>query len=252
LGRAEGCDSGREGESAMTGYWDRFLKYIKGGPEAIDGWPRPIPIEVFNQAIARTLGVALSEKGFETVAPRRWVRSTRTPIRDLLEIQAGKGVGYSPMWGFSLDFVPHVTTSGEIKWHRTAKSARFDLEYRPTEYAPLASETREWDISPVATPEELQVDLSRVTRLIMAHAIPFWERVRGIEDLPTAYREQRIRQSANLPFVSYRQQALASAFVLAKSSDAAGRAELAEYIRANDVDPETAKKLEELLEQTMA
>ena len=232
------------------GYRDRFLKYMRGGPEAIDGWPHPIPIEDFNKAIARTLGVALSERGFESVAPRLWVRSSRAPIRDLLKIQAGKGVGYSPMWGFSLDFVPHVTTGGEIKWHRTAKSARFDLEYRPTEDAPMASETREWDVSPLATPEELQEDLSRVTRLIMAHAMPFWERVRGIEDLRTVYREQRIRQSANRPFVSYLQQDLASAFVLAKSGDAAGRAELAEYIRAHDVRPETARKLEELLEQT--
>ena len=56
------------------GYWDRFLKYMRGGPEAIDGWPHPIPIEDFNEVIARTLGVALSEN--------------------------------------SLDFVPHVTTAG--------------------------------------------------------------------------------------------------------------------------------------------
>jgi hypothetical protein len=173
------------------------------------------------------------------------VRSSRAPIRDLLGIQAGKGVSYSPMWGLSLDFVPHVTTSGEIEWHRTAKSARFDLEYRPTEDAPLASETPEWDVSPVSTPDELQEDLSRVTRLIMAQAIPFWERVRGTEDLPTVYREQRSRQSANLPFVSLSQQALASTFVLAKSGDAAGRAELAEYIRMPDLAPDTAKRLEE-------
>lgn len=233
----------------MTGYWDRFLNYIKGGPEAIDGWPDPIPIEDFNQAIARTLGVALSEHGFEPVAPRRWVRSSQTPIRHLLAIQAGKGVSYSPTWGFSLDFVPHVTTSGEVKWHRTAKSARFDLAYWPTDYVPLASETREWDVSPVATPEELQEDLSRVTRLIMAQAIPFWERVRGIEDLLAVFREHRDHPSG-LPFVSFPQQALASAFVLAKCRDAASRAELAEYSRAHDVAPETAKRLEELLEQT--
>jgi hypothetical protein len=231
-----------------VGYWDRFLKYMRGGPDAIDGWPDPIPIEEFNHAIARTLGVALSENGFEAVAPRRWVRSSRAPIRDLLEIQAGKGVSYSPMWGFSLDFVPHVTANGETKWHRTAKSARFDLGYRPTDYVPVASETRQWDVSPVATPEELQEDLSRVTRMVMAQAMPFWERVRGIEDLPAVFREHRNHPSG-LPLGSFPQQALATAFVLAKSGDDAGRAELAEYIRANDVPPETAKRLKELLEQ---
>ena len=234
------------------GYWDRFLKYSRGGPEAIDGWPAPIPIDEFNAAVARTLGAALIENGFEAVAPRRWVRSSRAPIRDLLEIQALKGVSYSPMWGFSLDFVPHVTTSGEVKWHRTAKSARFDFAYRPVEYAPLDSETRDWDFSPVATPDELQEDLARVTRMVIAQVVPFWERVRGIEDLVSVYREYPNRPSLGLPFGSFPQQVLASAFVLAKSGDEAGRAELAEYIRAHDLAPDTAKKLEALLEQAMA
>lgn len=234
------------------GFWDRFLKYARGGPEAIDGWPDPIPIEKFNQALARTLGTALLGNGFEAVAPRRWVRSSRAPIRDVLEVRALKGVSYSPMWGFSLDFVPHVTTSGETKWHRTAKSARFDLAYWPIDFAPLASERRDWDVSPFATPDELQEDLVRVTRMVMAHAVPFWERVRGIEDLSSVYREFRSRPSVGLPFGSFPQQVLASAFVLAKSGDPAGRTELADYIRAYDVAPETAKTLEELLEQAMA
>ena len=234
------------------GFWDRFLKYRRGGPEAIDGWPDPIPIEKFNQALARTLGSALSEIGFEAVAPRRWVRSSRAPIRDLLQVQALKGVSYSPMWGFSLDFVPHVTTSGETKWHRTSKSARFDFVYWPIDYVPLASETHDWDVSPVATPDELQEDLVRVTRMVMAQAVPFWERVRGIEDLPSVYREFRHRPSVGLQFGGFPQQVLASAFVLAKSGDPAGRAELAEYIRTCDVPTKTAKKLEELLEQAMA
>jgi hypothetical protein len=240
----------REGEGEVTGYWDRILKYLQGGPEAIDGWPEPIPIEDFNQAIARTLGVALSEHGFEPVAPRRWVRSRRAAIRDLLVIQAGKGLSYFPMWGFSLDFVPHVTASGETKWHRTAKSARFDFLYCPTDYASLASERREWNVSPAATPEELQEDLARVTPMVMAQAIPFLERVRGIEDLRTLYREYRSHPAGG-PFGGFLQQGLATAFVLAKSGDGAARAELAEYIRMDDVSPETAKRLEELLEEAM-
>jgi hypothetical protein len=235
----------------MSGHWDRFLKYMRGGPNAIDGWPDPIPIDKFNQAIGRTLGGALATAGFEPVAPRRWVRSTRAPIRDLLVLQAGKGVSYSPMWGFSLDFVPHVTTSGDVKWHRTAKSARLDLVYIPANHCRLASEARDWDVSPIATPEELQEDLARVTRMVTAQALPFWERVRGIEDLPSAYREHRSRPPAGLHWGNFPQQVLATAFVLAKSGDAAGRAELAEYIRAYDVGPETAKRLEELLEQAM-
>jgi hypothetical protein len=233
------------------GYWDRFLKYMRGGPEAIDGWPAQIPVEELNQAMSRTLGSALGEHGFEHVAPRRWVRSSRAPIRDLLEVQALKGVSYAPAWGFSLDFVPHVTASGDTRWHRTPKSARFDLMYRPLEDERLsASEINDWCFSPLATPEELQDDLARVTRLVQAHAIPFWERVRGIEDLPSVYREYRRRPSVGLPFTSFPPQVLANAFVLAKTGDRAGREELAEYIRMCEVAPETAKRLEDLLNAT--
>ena len=214
------------------GYWDRFQKYMRGGPAAIDGWPASIPVEEFNEAIGKTLGLALSENGFELVAPRRWVRSSRAPIRDLLEVQALKGVSYTPVWGFSLDFVPHVTTGGDTKWHRTPKSARFDFMYRPIDYEPLSAETNDWCASPLATREELQEDLARVTRMVVARAMPFWQRVRGIEDLPSVYREHRSRAAVGLPFASFPQQVLASAFVLAKTGDDAGRQELAEYIRA--------------------
>ena len=231
------------------GHRDRFLKYLKGGPGAIDGWPDPIPIEEFNQGVGRTLGSALAAHGFEPVAPRRWVRSSRAPIRDILEVRALKGVSYSPTWGFSLDFVPHVTAGGDTKWHRTPKSARYDLVYWPMDHAPRESEARDWSVSPVATREELEEDLARVTRMVMAEAIPFWERVRGIEDLPSVYREHRSHPSAGPSFLNFPQQALAAAFVFARCGDGAGRQALAEYIRTYEVGPETAKQLEDLLER---
>jgi hypothetical protein len=231
------------------GYWDRFQKYMQGGPEAIDGWPDQIPIDEFNQAVGRTLGSALAENGFEPVAPRRWVRSRHDFIRDVLELQALKGTAYSPAWGFSLDFVPHVTAGGDTKWHRTPKSARFDLMYWPTDVVPPASDTLDWNMSPFATREELEDDLSRVTRLVIVQALPFFERVRAVEDLPGVYREHRSRPSFGLPFASFPQQVLASAFVLARCGDAAARRELAEYVRTYDVAPATAQKLEELLAQ---
>ena len=235
-------------ELAM-GYWDRFLKYMRGGPEAIDGWPDPLPIAEFNQAVARTLGSALEGHGFAAVAPRRWVRSTRAPIRDIIELQALKGVSYCPMWGLSLDFVPHVTSRGDVKWHRTAKSARFDLVYRPIDYAAAPSESRDWSASTVATRAEVQEDLERVTRLVLKEALPFWNAVGGVSDLPKTYREHRRRAAVGLPFESFPQQCLALAFVLAKSGDEEAQAALAEYVRAFEVPPETTKRLEELLEE---
>jgi hypothetical protein len=229
------------------GYWDRILKYARGGPEAIDGWPEPRPIAEFNGAIAQTLGAALASHGFEPVAPRRWVRSSRTPIRDLLELQALKGMSYCPMWGISLDFVPHVTNRGEIKWHRSAKSARFDLVYRPIDFAPTAAASRDWSASPLATRAEVQEDLARVMRLVLEKALPFWNGISDIRDLPRVYTEHRRRAAVGLPFESSPQQVLAAAFVSAKCGvDGAGTV-LDEYVRAFDVPPATTRRLEQLL-----
>ena len=231
------------------GYWDRLLKYMQGGPAAIDGWPAPIPIEEFNRALARTLGSALATHGFEAATPRRWVRSTRAPMRDILELQALRGDSYAPMWGLSLDFVPHLTSSGDVKWHRTAKSARFDLVYRPIDYARSNAESRAWNASTSATPAELEDDLARVTGLVLAEAIPFWDGVRGVDDLPRVYREHRERPSVGLPYASYPQQVLAAAFVSATSDRARGLRELGEFCRAYEVAPDTARKLEALVDQ---
>ena len=98
------------------GHWDRILKYIRGGPSAIDGWPDPIPAAELTETVERTLGAALHAMGFATVAPRRWVFSTRAPVRDVVELQALKGACYAPAWGLSLDFVPHLTAKGEVRW----------------------------------------------------------------------------------------------------------------------------------------
>ena len=229
------------------GYWDRILKYARGGPEAIDGWPQPLPIAEFNAAIARTLGAALAGHAFEAVAPRRWVRSTRAPIRDIIELQALKGMSYCPMWGVSLDFVPHLTAAGDIKWHRSAKSARFDLAFRPIDYAPTPAESRSWSASPFATPAEADEDLNRVTRLVLEKALPFWSGISGIRDLPTVYAEHRRRAAVGPPFDSFPQQCLASAFVLAKCGDERARSVLEDYAKAFEVPALTRKRLEQLL-----
>ncbi len=70
----------------MGGYWDRFHKYMNGGPEAIDGWPPLIPAAEFNKAVAATLGAALEREGFQQTAPRRRVRSLVAAIRQSLAL----------------------------------------------------------------------------------------------------------------------------------------------------------------------
>lgn len=68
-------------------------------------------------------------------------------FRHVVELQALKGLSYCPQWRLSLDFVPHITGGGKVRWHRTAKSARLDLVYRPIDFEPSSADTREWAVS---------------------------------------------------------------------------------------------------------
>jgi hypothetical protein len=228
-------------------YFARTLKYMAGGPSAIDGWPDLIPGTEFNAAIAASLGAALEREGFQQVGTRRWVRSAVVAIRHIVELQALKGLSYCPMWGLSLDFVPHVTGSGQVRWHRTAKSARFDLVYRPVDYELNDEASRQWAVSPFATRDELAHDLRCVTALTTAQSAPFWERARALDDLPELYADQRARENHGLPFDCFSQQRLAQAFVLARCGRPEARECLREYVVAYQVEPEAARRLHELL-----
>lgn len=232
----------------MAGHWDRLLKYIRGGPQAIDGWPEQIPAVEFVAAVDVHLGSALGRSGFERVADRRWVRSTSAPIRHVVELQALKGVSYCPQWGLSLDFVPHLTGSGEVRWHRTPKAARFDFVYRPIDFERTNAGSREWGVSPLATRQELQEDLERVTALTVRDSGLLFGRAVRVEDLPAMYREHRARSAVGLPFASFPQQVLAEAFVAARCNLPNASALLEAYLASYEVPAEAAQKLRSLME----
>lgn len=56
-----------------------------------------------------------------------WIRSEKQSIREGFAAVPLKGYRFVPSWFVSLDFVPHVTDAGQVRWHRTEKSALADL-----------------------------------------------------------------------------------------------------------------------------
>ena len=88
-----------------------------------------VPAATMDEIFAETFGKRLTSVGFTFIKRTKWTR-VRTPgFRDLFEIMLGKGHVYYPSWGFSLDFVPHVSGS-TVRWHRTDKSSLLDLRDR--------------------------------------------------------------------------------------------------------------------------
>ena len=89
--------------------------------------------EDVDKIVTDVVSPPLTSCGFERIDRRKWVRSKKPQIREMISLGTMKGLRLSACWGFSVDFVPHVA-AGRIRWHRTPRTARFDLVYDPYDY----------------------------------------------------------------------------------------------------------------------
>ena len=226
------------------GIWNRFRRRLTTGSA---GPVEPVSATVVNAAAAGTFGTALAERGLEAIGPRRWGRPGSRSIREVFELQALKGASYTPYWGFSFDFVPHLTGRGEVRWHRTLKSARCDLGCRPIDHETSRARRDEWHTHRFLTPAELVADFTRLADLAVPEAVRWWDRVKDESDLPAAFEERRTRPVVGIPFESYVQEYLAYAFVLARSGDSRAGDVLQTLATTLELPGLSIRKLEELV-----
>lgn len=198
-----------------------------------------------DQILGCTFDPALRGVGFERVDRRRWVRSARLPIRDLFEIASLKSGTLTPIWGVSLDFVPHVAGGRDVRWHRTAKSARFDLRYDPVDYLERNTpEAEAWSVFPASNPVGVVTrDLQRLVALVVPEALRFWGALASVADLPRAFGEKQQRPTVRFGFENYVQEPLAEAFVLAALGDPHATEKLETYAISHELEPDTAATL---------
>ncbi len=136
-----------------------------------------VSIAKIHEVVAEAVRAALGPE-FEEIGKLRWVRSADAPIRQMFRYQPWKGGHIGPLWGLSLDFVPHITRS-EVKWHRTPKSARMDLVVNTND--------RTLDMPYHAGPAALAAQVSTVVPAAVSRARVFWDRWRSVPELPAAY-----------------------------------------------------------------
>src|ERR1700722_4273803 len=75
-------------------------------------------------------GSRLEPLGFRRLGRHKWLRSQKTPIRELFAIGALKGGRYCPVWGFSSGFVPSFKGQ-TFRRQSTDKNATMDLVIDP-------------------------------------------------------------------------------------------------------------------------
>ncbi len=177
--------------------------------------------------------------GLTEISPRVWIDGSKPPVKRMFELMLLKGAGMRVQWGFSLDFVPHIS-GGRVRWHRTGRNAMLDVVIDPSE-----------KILPRLTfihgATRLHDDLSHVIPAAVEKAKETWRRgetERGLLELVLEIRE---RQTNAFPFHIYTQLPFACAFLSARLGDLiSADQELDHYVSRLKLADETATKLRKL------
>ncbi|MGR3908199.1 hypothetical protein Q3A80_14240 [Burkholderia sp. SR8] len=219
-----------------------WLKRLRNDTRNVDTFDS-VTLDAAHRVLAPAVDAALGGRRFEAVAPLTWVRSDGAPIRPMFAFPAWKGGVIAPRWGFSFDFVPHVSGNA-VRWHRTGKSAIFDFA--------VDARDRALDISVIHGERGVADRAAVVVKTAIARADELWQRVESIEDVVAAFEWLRAHlSSGGLGFYNYVQHPIALAFVLAKTGDAAGaRRELDRFLEGRSPDDTVSTRLRELLSKT--
>ncbi|HTS18633.1 MAG TPA: hypothetical protein VMP11_13750 [Verrucomicrobiae bacterium] len=187
-----------------------------------------------NTIIAEHLREHLPPTGLTEISSRRWIDGSKPPVRRLFEIALLKGASLRAEWGFSLDFVPHIS-AGRVKWHRSDKSARFDIIVSGCEFNLV-------EPCFLFGPAHLAEDLRKLLRHAVALAEETWKKGATIDGMYEIIREKRARYGGLCDISPV------FAFLAAKTGDIeASRKELARYIKFHNLDEKEAAKLQKAL-----
>lgn len=185
--------------------------------------------------IESEFGRRLESLGFKRMVGRRWVRSSKLPIRELFSIGLLKGGQYRPVWGFSCGFAPSFR-SQEFRRQSTDKNAVMDLIFDPADTpGPVPSRTFRF-ITGLET--KLPID---AIRECAGHFVPLavadFDRVQSIGDFCEVFGKESQLRCRRFGFFSYVQHQLVVGFVLILSGQReAGLEKIRAFCQTEGVD----------------
>jgi hypothetical protein len=205
--------------------WDRLKNYGSKGPQARSQPITLLPAKEFEAQVTADLDQSLSRIGVLKLAKRRWGKEWAPEINALVELEPLKGA-FTAAWGISLPFVPHLTDDFAVDWHRTLRSARFDLSFHPRDYE---EDRSAWAVGQLSTRDELAAESPSFAAQVAKGAEAFLKPLTTLDALPAAYAAKRDRPFVKFGLKNYPQEMLAYAFVLARCGR---RAEAEEQMRS--------------------
>ena len=191
-----------------------------------------------DEIIAAQLREFLPPLGLTERSIRIWIDGSQPPVRRIFELQLLKGASMKASWGFSLDFVPHIS-GGRVRWHRSDKSAMLDVIIDPR-HLPTPSFLH--------GSEHLAADLRKLLPEAVAKAQESWIKgstFHGMLDIIREIREHNTNPNC-FGFYNYSQLPLAYAFLSAKVGDMqSAEQEIELYVTSRKLDDDEASTLKQ-------
>jgi len=189
--------------------------------------------------VASHLHELLPALGLTAINPRTWVETSAHPGRRVFELMLLKDAAMRARWGFSLDFVPHIS-GGRVRWHRSDTAAMLDVIVEPS-----------MGVLPEPTcihgAARLHNDLRSLLPAAVERAKETWRRGETERGMLALVREIRELHTNYFPFQMYTQLPLAYSFLSARLGDlVSAESELDHYASRLKLGDDVAAKLQEL------
>lgn len=197
----------------------KFLEYRKSYPDLLSAEAFYAPIDAFLES-------PVAELGFVRTGRSTWVKEDCRSARPMFELRHYKGKMSGPVWGFALNYVPHLNNScTKLYWHRTVKSARLDV-------FPFDEIENMKGLSRFATTEDHEAATKQVLGTALDRATRFFDDIQSTSDLLPLFERLRRYNGDGLGYWNYTNLPLAHAFTLRVNGDyAAGKSILEKYAR---------------------
>jgi hypothetical protein len=172
------------------------------------------PPQIVQKLVEESFDDLLLKDGFEKVKPLKYVRSRLNEMHDVIKFK-GEHVSLLFTWGLSLKFVPHITMGvGDIRWHRTARSASMDLIYSGFH---RDGNDRGFRIRTIQGKDALRDDAVTTRDHLLPRALQFFSTVKHTSDLEALFQREEVHNEWGAKLSNLPQVALAYSFYLAKS-----------------------------------
>jgi hypothetical protein len=209
----------------------------------------PCSPKTVQRVIEEIFDDSLLKSGFEKVKPLQYVRSRLSELHDVIKFK-GEYTGLLFTWGLSLRFVPHITMGvGDIRWHRTPKSAKMDLIYSGFH---RDGNDLGFRICTTRGKDAMRGDAEATRAHLLPKAFQFFSSVRNLSDLRVLFQQIELHHEWEWKLSNLPQVALAYAFYLAKSGqEQTARRYMSDWLKQNNEREETLRQIAALFEQAV-